>query len=87
MPPEPVWLHADRGRLRQILGNLIDNAAKYTPDGGEIWVTAKRTGDHVSIMVRDTGIGILPERLGNVFNLFWQVNRPANGPQEGSVLA
>ncbi len=86
MPPEPVWLHADRGRLRQIVGNLIDNAAKYTPDGGEIWVTAERTGDHVSIMVRDTGIGIPPERLGNVFNLFWQVNRSSQRSAGGLGL-
>ena len=56
VPPEPIWLNADRVRLAQIVANLLDNAAKYTPDGGDIWLTAERTAEGVSLIVRDTGI-------------------------------
>ena len=75
MPPETIWLHADRLRLTQIVSNLIDNAVKYTPEPGHIWVAAARTGDRVSVSVRDTGIGIPPEQLRGIFDLFKQLDR------------
>ncbi len=75
VPPEPIWLNADRVRLAQIVANLLDNAAKYTPDGGDIWLTAERTAEGVSLIVRDTGIGIPPEHLRDAFDLFRQIDR------------
>lgn len=70
--PLPLWV--DPARMEQVVTNLINNAAKYTPDGGEIVVCATRVGEYVSITVRDNGIGIAPEALPNVFDLFVQVN-------------
>jgi CheY-like chemotaxis protein len=72
---ESLFLDADRTRLAQILSNLLINAAKYTAHGGQIWLTAERSGDEVVIRVRDTGVGIEPEFLGKVFDLFVQGER------------
>jgi len=67
MPPEPVPLDADLTRLAQVLMNLLTNAAKYTDQGGHIWLTAQREGDHVLIRVKDNGIGIPADMLPRVF--------------------
>jgi signal transduction histidine kinase/DNA-binding response OmpR family regulator len=75
LPPEPVRLEADPTRLEQVLTNLLNNAAKYTKTGGRIWVTAVREGADVVIRVRDSGVGISPELLPNVFDLFAQADR------------
>src|SRR5690606_8587995 len=53
-----VWLEVDPARLEQVLGNLLDNASKYTPDGGRIWVTVTAEPEHVAFRVRDDGSGI-----------------------------
>src|SRR6185369_6208854 len=76
MPPEPVYLDADLTRMAQVLGNLLNNSAKYTERGGNIWLTAEREGDHVRVSVRDTGIGIPTSALQTIFDLFSQVDRP-----------
>src|SRR6185295_6319778 len=55
LPPEPVYLDADLTRLAQVFSNLLNNSVKYTEPGGHIWLTAKREGDQVSVVVRDTG--------------------------------
>jgi CheY-like chemotaxis protein len=73
LPPEPVHLDADPVRLAQVLANLLNNAAKYTEKGGHIELTVERRGDKVVISVRDTGIGIAPEDLHSVFEMFSQV--------------
>ncbi|HJT77089.1 MAG TPA: ATP-binding protein, partial [Gemmataceae bacterium] len=73
LPTPPVRLQADPARLEQVITNLLNNAAKYTEPGGQVWLTAEREGDAVAIRVRDTGIGIPPERLPHVFGLFTQV--------------
>jgi signal transduction histidine kinase/ActR/RegA family two-component response regulator len=73
LPPEPVLLDGDPVRLSQVLSNLLNNAAKYTPDGGHIQLRAVRDGNHVEISVSDTGIGILPEMLPKVFKMFSQM--------------
>jgi signal transduction histidine kinase len=65
-------LFVDQTRIEQALSNLVTNAAKYTPDGGRICVTAKPVGDSAILSVRDNGIGILPEMLPRVFELFVQ---------------
>jgi signal transduction histidine kinase len=72
---EPLWVDADPVRLDQILGNLLNNAAKYTDDSGRIAVTAERDGDRVVVRVRDTGIGIEPEMLRRIFEPFAQAER------------
>jgi len=68
----PVGLEADPARLAQVVANLLSNAAKYTPPGGRIWLTAEAAGDEVVIRVRDTGAGLAPEFVPNVFDLFVQ---------------
>src|SRR5581483_2829040 len=70
---DPVVLAADPTRLEQIVTNLLQNAIKYTPSGGEIAVTVERAGDWAVLRVRDTGIGIAPQMLERVFDLFMQV--------------
>jgi signal transduction histidine kinase/ActR/RegA family two-component response regulator len=67
-----VLINGDAGRIRQVFANLLNNAAKYTPPGGDISVSASTTPGWVSIFVRDNGSGILAELLGRVFNLFEQ---------------
>jgi PAS domain S-box-containing protein len=73
LPPEAVWLDADRARLAQVFGNLLSNAAKYTPPGGRIVVDAIAGERDVAVRVRDDGVGIPREALGEVFELFSQV--------------
>jgi signal transduction histidine kinase len=75
LPEEPLWFEADPTRITQVVGNLLDNAAKYTPRGKEISVTGYREGGEVVLRVRDTGIGISPEMLPRVFDLFAQADR------------
>jgi signal transduction histidine kinase len=83
LPPQPLWLHADSSRLEQIVVNLLDNAAKYTEDGGHIWLTVERVGTDCVVRVRDTGIGIAPELLSRVFDLFTQDDRSLDRTQGG----
>lgn len=70
---EPMIVRADPDRLRQVFSNLLSNAAKFTPPGGRVWVTVERNGSHAVVRVRDTGVGIPPERLEQVFEMFEQV--------------
>jgi signal transduction histidine kinase len=83
LPDEPLWFEADPMRISQVVGNLLDNAAKYTPRGGEISVTGYREGGEVVLRVRDTGIGIAPEMLLRVFDLFAQLDRSPARPRGG----
>ncbi len=78
IPPDPLTLNADPVRLTQIIANLLNNAAKYTPEGGQIHVRARREGDRVSISVRDNGSGIAPESLPRVFEMFTQLDRSSS---------
>lgn len=88
-PPAPLWLHADPVRLTQTLLNLLNNAAKFTPRGGQIWLTAAREGpEHggrgtVVITVRDTGVGIPAAALPSIFDLFAQGERAMDGIHGG----
>jgi PAS domain S-box-containing protein len=70
--PEPVWVHGDPTRLDQVLANLVGNAVKFTPPGGRITIAGRREGHNAVIRVRDTGIGMDPALLPNVFELFVQ---------------
>ena len=80
LPEAPLWFTADPTRITQVVRNLLDNAAKYTPRGGEIAVTGSREGGEVVLRVRDTGIGIAPEMLPRVFDLFAQLDRSPARP-------
>jgi signal transduction histidine kinase len=73
MPVEPVFLVADSVRLSQVIGNLLNNAAKFTDVGGRIWLDVSREETEVLITVRDTGRGISPEMLPEIFGMFVQV--------------
>ena len=72
IPPGPVELHADAVRMTQVLLNLLDNAVKFTPDGGTIWLTVEREDGHLRIRVRDQGKGLEPEELPQLFQMFYQ---------------
>ena len=72
---EPLWLEADALRLEQVITNLVHNAVKYTPTGGHIWVSTRAKDGGVEIRVRDDGIGIEPEVIPRLFDLFVQVDK------------
>ncbi|WPB82059.1 ATP-binding protein [Archangium violaceum] len=74
-PEEAPHVLADRDRLLQVFSNLLGNALKFTPAGGEIRVGARVEGEQVRFHVRDTGPGIPPESLAHIFDRFWQANR------------
>ena len=82
-PPDPVFLEGDMTRLAQILSNLLNNAAKYTPEEGQIQLTTRLEDAEIVFRVRDTGIGIPPEMLRRVFDLFIQVNQSLDRSQGG----
>ena len=76
-------LDADPVRLDQVIANLLNNAAKYTDPGGDIHLTARRDGNEAIISVRDTGVGIEPEKLAGIFDLFVQVEPHGKRTQGG----
>ncbi|HXJ83345.1 MAG TPA: ATP-binding protein [Candidatus Methylomirabilis sp.] len=83
LPEDPLWFEADPTRITQVAGSLLENAAKYTPRSGEISVTGYRECDEVVLRVRDNGIGIAPEMLPRVFDLFAQAEQPLARPEGG----
>ena len=83
LPPQPECVKADLVRLAQVLANLLNNAAKYTEDGGRIVLDVVRVGDEIVFRVRDNGIGIAPEMIGSVFDLFTQIDRSIDRSQGG----
>lgn len=74
LPTEPIWVEADPARLEQIIVNLLNNAAKYTDPGGLIRLSLQRAGDEAVLKVWDNGLGIRPELLPRIFDLFTQVD-------------
>jgi signal transduction histidine kinase len=83
LPHESLLVHADLVRLTQVIGNLLTNSAKYTEPNGHIWVAANREGDEVLLRVRDDGIGIAPDMLPHVFELFAQADHTSTKAQGG----
>jgi PAS domain S-box-containing protein len=75
LPPEPVRVEGDFTRLAQVVSNLLNNAAKYTDDGGRIGLSVEQGETEAVIRVRDSGRGIDPRALGSLFDLFYQVDR------------
>ncbi|MEO7731592.1 MAG: ATP-binding protein, partial [Kofleriaceae bacterium] len=84
--PAGLVVHGDPARLAQVLSNLVNNAAKYTPKAGHIAVRAARDGDHVALAVVDTGIGIEPAMLGRIFEPFTQDPQSIERSQGGLGL-
>jgi signal transduction histidine kinase len=83
LPQEPIWLHGDLTRLAQVVGNLLNNAAKYTPPGGRIALALRRDGPEAVITVSDNGLGIPPAMQSSIFHLFTQVEDHAYHAQGG----
>ncbi len=83
LPAEAVWLEADPARLAQVLSNLLTNAAKYTPPAGRIAVTARLVDRDLAVTVSDTGIGISPEMLPRIFEMFMQVDKALGRATDG----
>jgi PAS domain S-box-containing protein len=83
LPDQPLWVEADRTRLVQVFMNLLTNANKYTPDGGSIEVEGQQQPGRISVTIRDTGIGIAPDMLEQVFELFSQVDRSSHRTRGG----
>jgi CheY-like chemotaxis protein len=84
LPPEPVPLHADPARLAQVFGNLINNACKYTPAGGTLWLTARQEQKELIVSVKDTGVGIPFEKQEAIFEMFTQLG-PPEVPSRGGL--
>ena len=91
VPSEGLVVHGDRDRLTQLIANLLNNAARYTPAGGRIWVRAQREGGHALLSVRDTGRGIEPQIIERIFDMFVQgrsvLERVGGGLGIGLALA
>jgi CheY-like chemotaxis protein len=83
MPGAPVWIHGDAARLQQVINNLLSNANKYTPEGGSVHVAITLEQRVAVLMVRDNGMGIEPELLPRVFDLFEQGKRALDRNQGG----
>lgn len=82
-PSAPILVEADRERLEQVFVNLIQNAAKYTPEGGRIWIKGSTEGPEAVVRVQDSGIGIPHEMLPRIFELFTQVESSRPQSQGG----
>jgi len=83
LPSPPIEIEADPIRMAQVLANLLNNAAKYSPQGSDIFVAAEREGDGVTIRVRDTGAGMSRETLARAFDLFVQADRSSGRTRGG----
>jgi two-component system, chemotaxis family, CheB/CheR fusion protein len=72
IPPQSLFVEGDPVRLAQVVSNLLDNALKFTPEGGTIDLVVEQSGQEVTIRVRDTGVGISPQVIPQIFNLYFQ---------------
>jgi two-component system phosphate regulon sensor histidine kinase PhoR len=86
IPAEPVLASADEESLRQIVDNLLDNACKYTPSGGAVWVRLERVAQNLELTVRDSGIGIDPRDCERVFERFYRVDKARSRELGGTGL-
>ncbi len=83
LPGEPLWLHGDPGRLEQVCVNLLTNASRYTDTGGELSIHLYAQRAQAVISFRDAGIGIAPQVLPHIFDLFMQADPAASRPGSG----
>ena len=75
LPDEPIWLQGDSARLEQVVVNLLNNAAKYTDEGGQLRLTVQLEDAEIVLRLRDNGVGLAPELLPHIFDLFTQADR------------
>ena len=87
LPKESVVFSGHRGRLQRLLGNLLDNAIKFTPNGGVITLSLVRTASSIVLRVSDTGCGIAPEEIPHIFRRFWRSDSSRSLPGNGLGLA
>ncbi|PID85889.1 MAG: two-component sensor histidine kinase, partial [Chloroflexi bacterium] len=80
------YAQVDPGRIQQTITNLLINALRHTPSGGEIWVTVEQRGDTLHIIIRDNGHGIEPEHLPHVFDRFYRTDRARSRDRGGAGL-
>jgi CheY-like chemotaxis protein len=83
MPDEPIWLDADTNRLSQVIGNVLSNATKYTPDNGKIALSVRRETNTAVITITDNGIGISEKALPHIFAMFTQTRDGMGHAQSG----
>jgi PAS domain S-box-containing protein len=83
LPPHPIYLDADPARLTQVVGNLLNNACKFTDSGGHVWLTVEQDRAYAVIRVRDNGIGIAADQLPRLFEMFMQVDTSQERSREG----
>jgi PAS domain S-box-containing protein len=83
MPDTPIWIDADPVRLSQVFSNLLNNACKFTEQGGSIIISAERRNGDAVVTVKDTGIGIAPDKLASVFEMFEQVDKSLERTRSG----
>lgn len=83
VPEEPLWVDGDLTRLSQAISNLLNNACKYTPDGGRIELALVRSDGQALLTVQDSGVGLPEDMVGRVFDMFAQVNRSLERAQGG----
>jgi signal transduction histidine kinase len=80
---DPIWIDADSARLEQVVLNLLTNSAKYTNEGGSVWITASADSGSLELRIRDTGIGISADFLPRIFDLFTQAEDARDRSQGG----
>ena len=83
---EDLSVPGDALRLKRLLGNLVDNAIRYTPEGGTITLSLFRDGDWARLEVADTGLGIAPEHLPHIFERFYRVDKARSRAKGGTGL-
>ena len=86
LPPQPIYLDADPARMAQVVGNLLNNACKFTDSGGHVWLTVEHDRAQAVIRVRDNGIGIAADQLPRLFEMFMQVDTSQERSREGLGL-
>jgi two-component system phosphate regulon sensor histidine kinase PhoR len=79
-------VQTDSKRMEELIGNLISNAINYSPDGGEVTVTASARGKWIELRVQDTGVGIPPEELPRIFDQFYRIRHPKTRKVVGTGL-
>ena len=86
LPDADVVITADHQRTEQVVGNLVANAIRYTPEGGKVWITVEKAEGRVVLSVNDNGPGIPPEDLPHIFNRFWRAEKSRSRASGGAGL-